>query len=307
MKILRPVNIVLLFLVFIILIGSCQKKDETGAPAVDGQQTTAKTAVKMEFVGRQSCEKCHQKEYDLYLGSDHDMAMDMANDTTGIRPLQQYLVELPGGRYQCLPLCWDTRPKEKGGQRWFHIYGQERIPPNDMLFWTQVSQNWNYMCAECHSTHLKKNFDYRKEQYHTTWSEIDVSCEACHGPGSAHLEWAAATERGEKPDRFPNLGLAIRLKATDQGAWVSSNMETGTAQRTVARNSTTLIEMCARCHSRRSVISEDYIHGKPSWSSIPAATTASAFPGRIYPKESAFPTPAIDATAINPCNGLSMP
>ena len=40
----------------------------------------------------------------------------------GVRPLQQYLVEFPRGRFQCLPLCWDTRPEEDGGQRWFHLY-----------------------------------------------------------------------------------------------------------------------------------------------------------------------------------------
>lgn len=49
--------------------------------------------------------------------------------TFGVRPLQQYLVEFPDGRMQTLPLCWDARSKEQGGQRWFHIYGNERIPP----------------------------------------------------------------------------------------------------------------------------------------------------------------------------------
>ena len=46
------------------------------------------------------------------------------------------------------------------------------------------------MCAECHSTNLRKNYDAATNTYDTTWSEIDVGCEACHGPGSRHVAWA---------------------------------------------------------------------------------------------------------------------
>ena len=98
-------------------------------------------------------------------------------------PLQQYLIEFPGGRMQAFSLAWDTRPKEQGGQRWFHLYPDEKIAHDDELHWTKPSQNWNSMCAECHSTHLEKNYDPVTRTFSTTWSEIDVSCEACHGPG----------------------------------------------------------------------------------------------------------------------------
>ncbi len=107
--------------------------------------------------------------------------------TFGVDPLQQYLIEFPGGRLQALSLAWDTRPKEQGGQRWFHLYPDERISYDDELHWTQPSQNWNSMCAECHSTHLEKNYDPLNKRFDTHWSEIDVSCEACHGPGSDHV------------------------------------------------------------------------------------------------------------------------
>ena len=70
--------------------------------------------------------------------------------TFGVDPLQQYLVELPGGRLQALSLAWDTRPKTKGGQRWFHLYPIEEIRHDDVLHWTKLNQNWNFMCAECH-------------------------------------------------------------------------------------------------------------------------------------------------------------
>jgi hypothetical protein len=34
--------------------------------------------------------------------------------TFGLYPLQQYLIPFPGGRYQVLPIAWDTRPEGRG-------------------------------------------------------------------------------------------------------------------------------------------------------------------------------------------------
>jgi len=118
--------------------------------------------------------------------------------TFGVEPLQQYLIEFAGGRLQALNLAWDTRPKQRGGQRWFHLYPDEKITHDDELHWTQPSQNWNSRCAECHTTQLKKNYDPVTRTYSTTWSELDVSCEACHGPGSDHVAWAARKPGWEK-------------------------------------------------------------------------------------------------------------
>ena len=82
-------------------------------------------------------------------------------------------------------MAWDSVEN-----RWFDLYERERIPPDDWLHWTRNAMNWNGMCAECHSTDLKKNYDPETDQYTTTWSEINVGCEACHGPGSKHVKWA---------------------------------------------------------------------------------------------------------------------
>jgi predicted CXXCH cytochrome family protein len=193
-------------------------------------------------------------------GPDGQMADYQVSYVFGIRPLQQYLIEFPGGRYQCLPLCWDTRPESEGGQRWFHIYPDERIASDDVLHWTRVTQNWNYMCAECHSTNLRKNYSYREKAYHTTWSEIDVSCEACHGPGSEHIDWAELVEAGSSPDVYPDMGLVLRLKDTDDASWIF-HPDSVTARRSVPRASDELVQMCSRCHSRRAVATEDYYHG----------------------------------------------
>jgi len=67
--------------------------------------------------------------------------------TFGVEPLQQYLVALPGGRLQALSIAWDARSAEQGGQRWFHLYPDERITHDDELHWTGPNQNWNNMCA----------------------------------------------------------------------------------------------------------------------------------------------------------------
>jgi len=231
--------------------------------------TKDRQAAAAVFVGSKKCESCHKKEYDGWKGSHHDLAMDVATDTTvlgdfnnatfthfgvesrfyrkndgfyvytsgpdgkmgefeithtfGYYPLQQYLIPFPGGRMQCLPIAWDARQK-----KWYHLYPDEQLDPNDWLYWTNAGQNWNGMCAECHSTNLKKNYDPDSNTYNTTWSQIDVGCEACHGPGSAHVKWAELPEMG-RPE-VDNYELVVR-----------------TANMTPREQ----IELCAPCHSRR--------------------------------------------------------
>ena len=119
----------------------------------------------------------------------------------GVAPLQQYLLELPGGRLQALSIAWDSRKKEDGGQRWFHLYPDETIAHGDPLHWTGLQQNWNFMCAECHSTDLQRGYDPATNSYKTTFSEINVACESCHGPGSRHVAWAKHEPGWEAIDR----------------------------------------------------------------------------------------------------------
>ena len=173
-------------------------------------------------------------------------------------PLQQYLIELPGGRLQALGIAWDTRPKAQGGQRWFHLYPGQNIRAGDPLHWTGVNQNWNFMCAECHSTQLRKSFDAATGRFDTTWAEIDVACEACHGPGADH----AAKARAGKTYSSADSGLAVKLDERKGVAWTPVPA-TGNSQRSAPRTSSREIETCARCHSRAARISDDYVHGKP--------------------------------------------
>jgi Flp pilus assembly protein TadD len=181
--------------------------------------------------------------------------------TFGVAPLQQYLIEFPGGRLQALNVCWDTRPKEQGGQRWFHLYPDENVTSDDILHWTGPYQNWNHMCAECHSTNVRKNYTAATDSFATTWSEIDVSCEACHGPGSNHVGWAEAAKRDPQAATDPRKGLVVDFG--DRGSWVLEDAQRGIAKRNRPRRSHVEVETCGRCHARRGELNEDYIYGRP--------------------------------------------
>ena len=259
------------------------------------------------YVGAPACAPCHEQQLELWRGSDHDLAMQEADETTvlgdfhdaafnhfgvetkfyksdgkfyvrtdgadgqiqdyevayafGVDPLQQYLIGFPDGRYQALSVAWDARPAEEGGQRWFYLHSDEKIPAGDEPHWTSPNYNWNFMCAECHSTNLQKNYDLEQDRYQTEWSELNVSCEACHGPGSNHVAWAEKVERGEGSREGSN-GLLVRLKDEDNATWIT-DMETGLAKRSVPRQSRVEVETCARCHSRRSVVNDEYVYGRP--------------------------------------------
>jgi len=172
----------------------------------------------------------------------------------GLAPLQQYLVELPGGRLQALGIAWDARPEQAGGRRWFHLYPNERLRAGDPLHWTGRLQNWNFMCADCHSTNVRKNYDAAARAFRTTWSEISVGCEACHGPGSGHLTWAADPEA--RPDRANDKGFVLSLDERRGVSW-ARHLQTGRPVRSVPRATTREIDMCARCHARRGQLTDE--------------------------------------------------
>ena len=178
----------------------------------------------------------------------------------GIAPLQQYLVELPGGRLQALPFAWDSRPRPEGGRRWFHLYPGERVDHEDVLHWTKLAHNWNSRCAECHSTQLRKGYRWPEDRFVTTFSEIDVACEGCHGAGSRHVAWAEAAEvRGEEPEGDP--GLPVRFTERRSRHW-EMDLGRGIARPVSPPEFRTEVETCARCHARRGLLAADWRPGR---------------------------------------------
>ena len=197
-------------------------------------------------------------------GPDGKLATFEVKYTFGIDPLQQYLVEFPDGRLQALSLAWDSRPKEQGGQRWFHLYPNEEIKHDDILHWTKLNQNWNFMCSECHSTGVRKNYDTANDRFDTTWAEISVGCETCHGQGSHHVTWARDRQRWwpfEKHEE-KSKGLVVRFDERSDITW-RADPKTGDPQRNfpppILRKE---VETCGLCHARRAEFSEDWAPGQ---------------------------------------------
>ena len=161
-------------------------------------------------------------------GTDGTMQTYPVAYTFGYEPLQQYLIPLENGRVQAFTVAWDTQ-----GERWFSLAEDECITPPDWLHWTGDGMNWNYMCADCHSTNLQRNFNLADGAYETSFSEIDVSCEACHGPGETHVQEAQSGAYDPA-----SSGLAATLSAPHQQ-----------------------VETCAPCHSRRRIVYPNHIAG----------------------------------------------
>ncbi|QIE43720.1 tetratricopeptide repeat protein (plasmid) [Rhodobacteraceae bacterium SC52] len=146
------------------------------------------------------------------------------HSVVGIAPLQQYLLEIEGGRLQSFDVTWDAVKGE-----WYHLYPDQDLPPDDGLHWTGPYKNWNARCAECHATGFQKNYDAATRTYASVEAEIGVGCEACHGPGSGHIEWAT-TQTAPAPE---NYGF-------------SAFFDTAQAE----------IQQCAGCHSRRTAFGD---------------------------------------------------
>ena len=274
------------------------------APLVEKKPEAAMPVMTKDFVGASACKGCHQAEFEAWQGSDHDLAMQEANEHTvlgdfnntkfkhgavestffkrdgkfmvrtdgpdgqltdypitytfGVKPLQQYLIAFPGGRYQALSIAWDSRPKAEGGQRWFHLYPKDKMDHTDQLHWTGRYQNWNMECAECHSTNLKKGYDAATDSYKTTFNEINVACESCHGPASQHVEWA---KHAQPPYSGDDKGLAVKLQSNWQAAWKQAEGNV-TAHREQPAGEE-LINTCWACHARRSTLVEGSLPGLP--------------------------------------------
>ncbi|WP_171231600.1 cytochrome c3 family protein [Ruegeria sp. HKCCA4812] len=144
------------------------------------------------------------------------------HSVVGIEPLQQYLFETEPGRLQSFDVVWDTEQK-----RWYHLYPDQDLPPDDGLHWTGPYKNWNARCAECHATGFEKNYDPQTRSYTSQQVEIGVGCEACHGPGSAHIDWV---REKRSSDGLANAGFLL--------SWGKGRTEEE-------------IQQCAGCHSRR--------------------------------------------------------
>lgn len=191
-------------------------------------------------------------------GRDGARAPFRVDYTFGVTPLQQYLTRLADGRLQALPYAWDARARADGGQRWFHVYPAEPVPPGDALHWTGAQQNWNFMCADCHSTGVRKNYDAAADTFATSVAELSVGCESCHGPGASHVLWAQQGAATSVPHKG-FASVAAKRKAPD---W-TIDPATGSPAAGVGRPIGDEVETCGVCHARRAQFAEGWRPGRP--------------------------------------------
>jgi tetratricopeptide (TPR) repeat protein len=145
----------------------------------------------------------------------------------GHEPLRQFLVPHQGGRLQAVDAAYDPHAKN-----WFSVYGEEDRRPGEWGHWTGRGMNWNSMCASCHNTRLRKNYDASTDAYKTNMAEMSVGCEACHGPLKKHVEWQHEYSGQNKPD--PTVTKLSRQQSLDT---------------------------CGSCHSRRAELTGDFKPG----------------------------------------------
>ena len=168
-------------------------------------------------------------------------------------PLQTYGIDIGDGHIQIHNVAWDNNPKEEGGQRWFHLQPTEKMSHDHPFFWQGAYQNMNSRCAECHTTEYQKNYNEETNSYNTTWTDINVACESCHGPGSEHVKLAEAEKL-----TTDNSGFALKM-----ASGVSWHWEPGAIHASPKGKPTNdYINMCGACHSRR--ISNGPLQSDPS-------------------------------------------
>ena len=156
--------------------------------------------------------------------------------TFGIEPLQQYLIDIGDGKLHSLTVAWNVEDEV-----WYHLQPDEYLDPSDPLHWTQHAYNGNARCIECHTTNWQKGYDLATDTYKTTWSEVNVGCQACHGPGSRHVALARAVAGGGRWGNVRHRGFETAVTSSKRAQ----------------------VETCARCHARRYEISAQDIAGQP--------------------------------------------
>ncbi len=183
-----------------------------------------------KFTSQGVTSKFYKKGKDFYVntegpdGKNHDYKIVY---TFGVTPLQQYIVQFPDGHYQCLRTAWDSVKN-----KWFDLYPDFKVVHSEWLHWSRGGLNWNNMCADCHSTNVRKNYDEKKHSYNTEYAIINVNCEACHGAGKQHV--LDVEKLGKK------------------------YVESGAFQMTSTTKPKELVDQCARCHMRREQFSEAF-------------------------------------------------
>ena len=231
-----------------------QASDHAKAMSVANKETILAdfNHVNVEHYGQKAFFFIKNNQYQVTISYDSNVDTYPIKYTFGHYPLQQYLVEVETGKLQVLPFAWDSREKADGGQRWFHNYSQEEISPEDRLHWRQPLQNWNGMCADCHSDGLKRNYNVDNNSFSSTWDNINVGCLSCHGNMTHH--------ENKSPKR--NISHDILSKNHPTGQWLRTLGEK-TASWQGEKRDNSFMDTCFACHSLRTPLTDGIDPEKP--------------------------------------------
>lgn len=131
---------------------------------------------------------------------------------------QAYVTALDEDNYSVLPARWDVKAGE-----W--------VPFNLAESWPDEAYDFGSRCAGCHTVGL--TFDPEDNVYE--WEDEGVQCEACHGPGSLHVDLVDDAGRDISGEEYREISAALD-NAIDA-------------------------QVCGACHTRG--IADDGIHPYP--------------------------------------------
>jgi predicted CXXCH cytochrome family protein len=152
-----------------------------------------------QYVGSKKCAECHRGHFDGWKDSAHNkmirpaiadgpgrtiladfdkasldrnFKLEDVKWVIGHRWKQRYIGEVDGEEV-VYPAQWSINEKKwqpyRGRGDWWYPYHKD---------WKERS-NFN-LCAGCHSTGV--------DVYAKSWTELNIACESCHGPGKSHSE-----------------------------------------------------------------------------------------------------------------------
>lgn len=167
----------------------------------------AAKAPKKEYAGSESCRKCHATEFKSWMGTYHSKmvrkqadgilkgvvekwATDGTNpgptkgNVTGKEFKQADVVYVVGSKWKQRFLVKDDTT---GGYQFLN----KQFNTMSGKWENYGNKNdWDSMCATCHTTGYKlTKYDAADPKAQKSeWSELNIGCEACHGPGAKHAK-----------------------------------------------------------------------------------------------------------------------
>lgn len=233
-----------------------QKSDHAKSMAIANSSSVVGdfNNVDVKHYGQKAHFYIKDKKYHVTISYDNKVDTYPVKYTFGFFPLQQYLVETETGKLQVLPFAWDARDKSQGGQRWYHNYSHEEIRPEDRLHWRQPLQNWNGMCADCHSDGLKRNYNKAENSFDSQFDNINVGCLSCHGDMSSHAAKGALTKSNTRIDT-----TALNHPT---GQWLR-NVGESTAKWQGEKRNNEFMDGCFACHALRAPLTDGISPNKP--------------------------------------------